>query len=45
MKLTGVSADRAIARVREKRGPSALGNPVFVKIIKAADRRRFARTA
>ena len=43
MKL-GIPADLAIARVRAARGPSALGNPVFVEIIKSADR-RLARTA
>ncbi len=45
MKLTGMPADVAIARVRAARGPSALGNPVFVRIIKAAERRRLARIA
>lgn len=45
MKLTGMPADVAIARVRAARGPSALGNPVFVQIIKAAERRRLARIA
>lgn len=38
MKL-GMPADVAIARVRAARGPNALGNPVFVDIIKAAERR------
>ncbi len=45
MKLTGMPADVAIARVRAARGPSALGNPIFVQIVKAADRRRLARIA
>lgn len=44
MKLTGMPAEVAISRVRAARGPSALGNPVFVRIIKDAER-RLARTA
>lgn len=43
MKLTGAPADAAIARVRATRGQFALRNPIFVRIIKAADRRRAAR--
>ena len=45
MKLTGMPAEAAISRIRAARGSSALGNPVFVRIVKDAERRRLARTA
>jgi hypothetical protein len=35
----GMEPDTAIACVRNARGPSALGNPVFVRIVRALGRR------